>query len=141
MQLWFTESYRLAGELLPAFRACLPVFRQDIATCRFLLPYVVRSCICEGNDAARVGVRAEMEAVLAGAAGGHERELCGQAVFALLDDLRHAWENAKSRALKLANGVYFKSSTQEYGMHVHDASSCCVPSGWHAKLTRGPCSS
>ena len=48
-----------AGELVRAFEACILVFRHDVATTRFLLPYIVHNAVAHGSAAARASVQAE----------------------------------------------------------------------------------
>jgi hypothetical protein len=70
------------------FRACNLVFKHDVQTTRFLLPYIVHNAVVHGSGEARESVRAEIEAVLRWGHASREGELCVQEVFALLDVLK-----------------------------------------------------
>ena len=44
-----------AGELLPMFKACMPVTRCDIQSARFLMPYLLHNVISAGSPESRKG--------------------------------------------------------------------------------------
>ena len=48
------------GELVKAFEACSLVFKHDVQTTRFLLPYIIHSAVAQGSEGARASVRAEV---------------------------------------------------------------------------------
>ena len=50
----------LAGELVKAFEACSLVFKHDVQTTRFLLPYIIHSAVAQGSEGAQASVRAEV---------------------------------------------------------------------------------
>lgn len=101
------------GELVPMFKACNLVCKHDVATTRFLLPYIVHNALAHGSDAARDSVRAEMEAVLRTGHASREGELCVQEVFSLLDALKKAVAEARTTATVTASGAHC-SQTLEY---------------------------
>ena len=53
---------RPAGEQLRLFQAVIPVFRFDIPTSLFLMPYLVHNVMALGSDGARRGVQQEIQA-------------------------------------------------------------------------------
>ncbi len=82
-----------AGELVRAFEACSLVFRHDVATTRFLLPYIVHNAVALGDEAARASVRAEvgprilwhlLHALLSAAASSAPVEPCCRCMAARL---------------------------------------------------------
>ena len=44
-----------AGELLPMFKACMPVMRSDMQSARFLMPYLLHNVISTGSPDSRTG--------------------------------------------------------------------------------------
>ena len=44
-----------AGELLPMFKACMPVMRSDMQNARFLMPYLLHNVISTGSPESRIG--------------------------------------------------------------------------------------
>ena len=44
-----------AGELLPMFKACMPVMRSDMQSARFLMPYLLHNVISTGSPESRTG--------------------------------------------------------------------------------------
>ncbi|BDA43155.1 Serine/threonine-protein kinase ATR at C-terminar half [Coccomyxa sp. Obi] len=95
--------YHATGELVPMFKACNLVCKHDVATTRFLLPYIVHNALAHGSNAARDSVRAEMEAVLRTGHASREGELCVQEVFSLLDALKKAVAEARTTATATAS--------------------------------------
>jgi len=47
--------YVAVGELLPMFKACMPVTRCDIQSARFLMPYLLHNVISAGSPESRKG--------------------------------------------------------------------------------------
>jgi len=94
-----------AGDLVLMFKACNLVFKHDVATVRFLLPYIVHNALAHGSDAARESVRAEIEAVLRSGHASREGELCVQEVFSLLDALNKAVAEARAAAAPAPSGA------------------------------------
>ena len=105
------------------FKACNLVCKHDVATTRFLLPYIVHNALAHGSDAARDSVRAEMEAVLRTGHSSREGELCVQEVFSLLDALKKAVAEARTTATITASGARF-SLTIDLVSLVHGRQAC-----------------
>lgn len=78
------------------FKACNLVFKHDVQTTRFLLPYIVHNAVAHGCGEARDSVKAEIEAVLRFGPASREGELCVQEVFTLLDVLKKCVAEAAS---------------------------------------------
>jgi serine/threonine-protein kinase ATR len=81
------------------------VFRFDIPTSLFLMPYLVHNVLAHGTDAARAGVQQEIQAVLAGASSSREGTLCCQACFSLLDTLQKWHGDAKAAQRELGSAA------------------------------------
>ncbi|KAL0053239.1 hypothetical protein WJX82_003001 [Trebouxia sp. C0006] len=113
---WLTSWMRqltglhASGELLPMFKACMPVTRCDIQSARFLMPYLLHNVISAGSPESRKGVKDEIVAVLKGAGAHKEGELCVQAIFLLLDVLKKWAEETKGTAAWSASGAPGASS-------------------------------
>ncbi len=88
------------------FKACNLVCKHDVATTRYLLPYIVHNALAHGFDAARDSVRAEMEAVLRTGHASREGELCVQEVFSLLDALKKAVAESRTTVTAAASGAH-----------------------------------
>ncbi|KAL0029509.1 hypothetical protein WJX79_000191 [Trebouxia sp. C0005] len=126
---WLTSWMRqvtglhASGELLPMFKACMPVTRCDIQSARFLMPYLLHNVISAGSPESRKGVKDEIVAVLKGAGAHKEGELCVQAIFLLLDVLKKWAEEAKGTAAWSASGAPGVSSGSiaptSSAQHVH----------------------
>lgn len=50
-----------AGVQLKLFQSVIPVFRFEIPTSLFLMPYLVHNVLAHGTDAARQGVQQEIQ--------------------------------------------------------------------------------
>ena len=104
---------------LRLFQAVIPVFRFDIPTSLFLMPYLVHNVLAHGSDLARHGVRQEVQAVLAGASSSREGTLCCQACFALLDTLQKWHGDAKAAAQReQGSGQAEPGQSGELGQYV-----------------------
>ena len=107
---------------VPLYEACLPVFRRDMRTSRFLLPHVVADALAgtasagngggganeeeeEAAAAARAAVVDEVCAVLRRGRESREGALCVQTVFALLDTLSAWVSTAPSEQLDPPRGA------------------------------------
>lgn len=82
------------------FFSCLPALKKDVRTAEFLLPHIVVSVVCGGEEGADLVVQ-EISAVLpdgeegdAGLVEGNTDKLVAQAVFSILGHLR-SWMRAK----------------------------------------------
>jgi hypothetical protein len=52
---------RTAGAQVKLFQSVIPVFRFDIPTSLFLMPYLVHNVLAHGSDLARQGVQQEIQ--------------------------------------------------------------------------------
>lgn len=113
------------GDLVLMFKACNLVFKHDVATVRFLLPYIVHNALAHGSDAARESVRAEIEAVLRSGHASREGELCVQEVFSLLDALNKAVAEARAAAAPTPSGAPHSFEWPTFRAYHTSASACC----------------
>ncbi|KAI3426356.1 hypothetical protein D9Q98_008728 [Chlorella vulgaris] len=105
--LWLSQlvHHHASGQQLRLFQSVIPVFRFDIPTSLFLMPYLVHNVLAHGTDAARAGVQQEIQAVLAGASSSREGTLCCQACFSLLDTLQKWHGDAKAAQRELGSAA------------------------------------